>query len=88
VSPPGDVVLNKRQVSAFAGSDLGVDLRAGGIDALALGGIATSGCALSILRQAADLDSRGRCSPTAASMTTRSSTESCVKRCLPPKQTC
>jgi nicotinamidase-related amidase len=52
----GDVVLTKRRVSAFAGSDLDVVLRAGGIDALILGGIATSGCVLSTLRQAADLD--------------------------------
>src|SRR5438309_2204203 len=53
---PGDVVLTKRRVSAFAGSDLDVVLRAGAIDALVLGGIATSGCVLSTLRQAADLD--------------------------------
>jgi hypothetical protein len=50
------VVLTKRRVSAFAGSDLDVILRAGGIDALILSGIATSGCVLSTLRQAADLD--------------------------------
>jgi nicotinamidase-related amidase len=53
---PRDVVLTKRRVSAFAGSDLDMVLRAGGIDALVLGGIATSGCVLSTLRQAADLD--------------------------------
>jgi nicotinamidase-related amidase len=53
---PGDVVLTKRRVSAFSGSDLDVVLRAGGIDALVLAGIATSGCVLSTLRQAADLD--------------------------------
>jgi nicotinamidase-related amidase len=53
---PGDVVLTKRRVSAFAGSDLDVVLRAGGFDALTLAGIATSGCVLSTLRQAADLD--------------------------------
>jgi nicotinamidase-related amidase len=54
----GDVVLVKRRVSAFAGSDLDVVLRAGGIDTLALCGIATSGVVLSTLRQAADLDYR------------------------------
>ena len=53
---PGDVVVLKRRVSAFAGSDLDVVLRAGGIEALLLCGIATSGVVLSTLRQAADLD--------------------------------
>jgi nicotinamidase-related amidase len=53
---PGDVVVTKRRVSAFAGSDLDVVLRAGGIEALVLSGIATSGVVLSTLRQAADLD--------------------------------
>jgi nicotinamidase-related amidase len=53
---PGDVVITKRRVSAFAGSDLDVVLRAGGIEALVLSGIATSGVVLSTLRQAADLD--------------------------------
>ena len=53
---PGDVVVTKRRVSAFAGSDLDVVLRAGGIDALVLCGIATSGVVLSTVRQAADLD--------------------------------
>jgi nicotinamidase-related amidase len=54
----GDVVVTKRRVSAFAGSDLEVMLRAGGIDHLVLTGIATSGVVLSTLRQAADLDYR------------------------------
>ncbi len=53
---PDDVVVTKRRVSAFAGSDLDVVLRAGGIEALVLSGIATSGVVLSTLRQAADLD--------------------------------
>ena len=53
---PGDVVVTKRRVSAFAGSDLEVVLRAGGVDALALCGIATSGVVLSTLREAADKD--------------------------------
>jgi nicotinamidase-related amidase len=55
---PGDVTVTKRRVSAFAGSDLEVVLRAGGIDHLVLAGIATSGVVLSTLRQAADLDYR------------------------------
>ncbi|MFJ8154126.1 cysteine hydrolase family protein [Streptomyces sp. NPDC094468] len=53
---PGETVVTKRRVSAFAGSDLDVVLRAGGIDHLVLTGIATSGVVLSTLRQAADLD--------------------------------
>jgi nicotinamidase-related amidase len=51
-----EVVVTKRRVSAFSGSDLDVLLRAGGIEALVLAGIATSGVVLSTLRQAADLD--------------------------------
>lgn len=52
----GDVVVTKRRVSAFAGSDLDVVLRAGDVTDLTLTGIATSGVVLSTLRQAADLD--------------------------------
>ncbi|KUN01158.1 isochorismatase [Streptomyces yokosukanensis] len=55
---PDEVVVTKRRVSAFAGSDLDMVLRAGGIDHLVLSGIATSGVVLSTLRQAADLDYR------------------------------
>lgn len=54
----GDVVVTKRRVSAFAGSDLDVVLRAGEIEELVLCGIATSGVVLSTLRAAADLDYR------------------------------
>jgi nicotinamidase-related amidase len=53
---PGDIVVTKKRVSAFAGSDLDMVLRAGEIDSLVLTGIATSGVVLSTLRQAADLD--------------------------------
>jgi nicotinamidase-related amidase len=53
---PGDVVVTKKRVSAFAGSDLDIVLRAGDIDSLVLTGLATSGVVLSTLRQAADLD--------------------------------
>lgn len=55
---PGDVVVTKRRVSAFTGSDLEVILRSSGADTLVLTGIATSGVVLSTLRQAADLDYR------------------------------
>ena len=53
---PGDVVVTKKRVSAFAGSDLEMVLRSLGVDSLVLTGIATSGVVLSTLRQAADLD--------------------------------
>ena len=53
---PADILVTKRRVSAFAGSDLDMVLRAGGIDHLVLAGIATSGVVLFTLRQAADLD--------------------------------
>ena len=51
-----DIVVTKRRVSAFSGSDLEVVLRAQGISHLALCGIATSGVVLSTLREAADKD--------------------------------
>ncbi|MFE4860469.1 cysteine hydrolase family protein [Streptomyces sp. NPDC056670] len=53
---PGDVVVTKKRVSAFAGSDLDTVLRGAGVTHLVLTGIATSGVVLSTLRQAADLD--------------------------------
>ncbi|PZE76619.1 cysteine hydrolase family protein [Curtobacterium sp. MCBD17_019] len=53
---PDEVVVTKRRVSAFTGSDLDVVLRAAGATELVLAGIATSGVVLSTLRQAADLD--------------------------------
>lgn len=55
---PGEIQITKRRVSAFAGSDLDVVLRAGNTDTLILCGIATSGVVLSTVRQAADLDYR------------------------------
>jgi nicotinamidase-related amidase len=51
-----DVVVTKRRVSAFAGSDLEVVLRAQGIEHIVLAGIAVSGVVLSTLREAADKD--------------------------------
>ncbi|MFI6350073.1 cysteine hydrolase family protein [Streptomyces sp. NPDC050560] len=58
VPAEGETVVTKKRVSAFAGSDLDMVLRAGGIRHLVLSGIATSGVVLSTLRQAADLDFR------------------------------
>ncbi|MBE7181953.1 MAG: cysteine hydrolase [Terriglobus roseus] len=57
VAPQGaDIVVTKRRVSAFAGSDLEVVLRAQRTQNLVLAGVATSGAVLSTVRQAADLD--------------------------------
>jgi nicotinamidase-related amidase len=53
---PGEPIVTKRRVSAFAGSNLDVLLRARGARSLVLCGIATSGVVLSTLRAAADLD--------------------------------
>jgi nicotinamidase-related amidase len=55
---PADPIVTRTRVSAFAGSDLDVLLRAWEIAGLVLTGIATSGVVLSTLRQAADLDFR------------------------------
>lgn len=51
-----DVVVTKRRVSAFSGSDLEVILRAKNIEHLVLSGIATSGVVLSTVREASDKD--------------------------------
>ncbi|UJF32539.1 cysteine hydrolase family protein [Paenibacillus hexagrammi] len=57
VKPQADEpVVTKYRVSAFAGSNLEVILRAHQIDTLILCGIATSGVILSTLREAADKD--------------------------------
>jgi nicotinamidase-related amidase len=53
---PEDVVIIKKRVSAFAGSDLELVLRSMEINHLVLTGYATSGVVLSTLREAADKD--------------------------------
>jgi nicotinamidase-related amidase len=55
---PGEIVVTKHRVGAFAGTDLDMILRAHGIDTLLLTGIATSGVVLSTIRHAADSDYR------------------------------
>jgi nicotinamidase-related amidase len=55
---PDDLVVTKRRVSAFSGSDLEVLLRSRDVGTLVLAGVSTSGVVLSTLRQAADLDYR------------------------------
>jgi len=53
---PHDIVVTKRRVGAFSGTDLEVVLRSQEIDHIVLVGIATSGVVLSTLRAAADMD--------------------------------
>lgn len=52
----GELIVTKRRVSAFAGSDLEVVLRSFGINHIVLTGIATSGVVLSTVREASDKD--------------------------------
>jgi len=54
----GEIVITKHRISAFAGTDLAMILRANDIDTLLLYGIATSGVVLSTLLEAADADFR------------------------------
>jgi len=53
---PNDIIVTKRRVGAFSGSDLEVVLRSQDIDHLVLTGISTSGVVLSTLRAASDMD--------------------------------
>ncbi|WP_443947379.1 cysteine hydrolase family protein [Pedobacter sp. AW1-32] len=52
----GDVVIHKKRISAFSGSDLEVVLRAFEVKELIFAGIATSGVILSTFREAIDKD--------------------------------
>jgi nicotinamidase-related amidase len=57
VSPlPDDIIVTKRRVSAFSGSDLEVVLRSFEINHLVLTGISTGGVVLSTAREASDKD--------------------------------
>jgi len=51
-----DIIVNKKRVSAFSGSDLEMILHSQGISNLVLAGIATSGIVLSTIREAFDKD--------------------------------
>jgi len=53
---PGDIVVTKRRISAFTGSDLEVVLRSLKVQHLVLAGISTSGVILSTIREGADKD--------------------------------
>ncbi|KAH8820644.1 isochorismatase family protein [Xylogone sp. PMI_703] len=52
----GDILVEKKRVSAFAGSGLDMILRSSGIENLVLAGISTGGVVLSTLCEAADKD--------------------------------
>jgi nicotinamidase-related amidase len=52
----GELIVTKRRVSSFTGSDLEVVLRSFGIQHLILSGISTSGVVLSTTREASDKD--------------------------------
>jgi nicotinamidase-related amidase len=54
---PADIIVHKKRVSAFAGSDLEIILRAHKAETLVLSGFSTTGVVLSTLREAADKDS-------------------------------
>ena len=59
IAPQDDeIVITKHRISAFAGTDLAMILRANDIDTLVLYGISTSGVVLSTLIEAADADYR------------------------------
>ena len=51
-----DIVIDRRRISAFAGTDLEIILKANDIRHIVLTGIATSGSVLSTIRSAADMD--------------------------------
>jgi nicotinamidase-related amidase len=53
---PSDIVIVKKRISAFTGSDLEVVLRSLGVQEIVLCGVATSGVVLSTVREAADKD--------------------------------
>lgn len=54
----GDIAVRKIRVGPFGTTDLAARLKARGIDTVALAGIHTSGCVLTAVREAHDLDFR------------------------------
>jgi nicotinamidase-related amidase len=54
----GEPIVVRARTSPFVGTDLETLLRANGIDTLVLAGVRTSGCVLSTVRHAGDLDYR------------------------------
>ncbi len=55
---PGEIVLTKQRVGPFSTTNLDEVLRKQGVETLVLMGISTSGCVLSTVRWAADIDYR------------------------------
>jgi len=53
---PGETVLTKRRVAPFSTTNLDEILKKQGIDTLVLMGVSTSGCVLSTVRWASDID--------------------------------
>ncbi|MFC1864642.1 cysteine hydrolase family protein [Chloroflexota bacterium] len=53
---PGEVVVTKRRTGPFSTTDLTAVLNAKGIETLVLMGVSTSGCVLTAVRWAADID--------------------------------
>jgi len=58
VPRPGEPVFTKSRVGPFSTTDLDESLKKQGIETLVLMGISTSGCVLSAVRWAADIDYR------------------------------
>jgi nicotinamidase-related amidase len=56
VPQPGEVMVTKHRVGPFSTTDLNDRLKKQGIETLVLMGIASSGCVLSTVRWAADID--------------------------------
>lgn len=56
IPQPNDIIVVKKRLSAFAGSDLEIVLRSQKIQHLVLAGVSSSGVVLSTLREAADKD--------------------------------
>lgn len=54
----GEIVVTKRRLGAFSTTELGAALSAKDINTLVIMGVATSGCVLSTVRWAADMDYR------------------------------
>ncbi|KAJ9485688.1 hypothetical protein VN97_g7651 [Penicillium thymicola] len=54
----GEVVLNKRRVSAFFATELDMLLRCANVQSIIVAGLITSGAVLSTVRQAMDMDYR------------------------------
>lgn len=55
---PGDIVVRKSRVGPFSTTDLDKQLRGANVDTLVICGIHTSGCVLTAVRDAHDLDYR------------------------------